>query len=148
MGIIFVVLSLWCLALCVIDVRSRRLPDWLTLPGAAIINGSALIVEPMWALGGLAWAGVYFVTAVLVGGIGGGDIKFALGLGTAVASLGLGPLMGAIVGSSAMSVLLGGIFVVANRGYQPHYIPHGPSMVVASTCMFLVFKILGEGWIR
>lgn len=137
MGIYLV--ALWCAVLAVIDIKHRRLPDVLTLPGALLINLWALATHPQWMLGGLFWAGIYFLTAVLVGGIGGGDIKFALGLGTAVAVLGMQALMVAIVGSSLISVLLGGIFAVAKGVKMPKFIPHGPSMVIASACSYVAF---------
>lgn len=137
MGIYLV--ALWCAVLAVIDIKHRRLPDVLTLPGALLINLWALATHPQWMLGGLFWAGIYFLTAVLVGGIGGGDIKFALGLGTAVAVLGMQALMVAIVGSSLISVLLGGISAVAKGVKIPKFIPHGPSMVIASACSYVAF---------
>ena len=137
MGIYLV--ALWCAVLGVIDIKYRRLPDALTLSGALLINLWALTTHPQWMLGGLFWAGIYFLTAVLVGGIGGGDIKFALGLGTAVAALGMQALMVAIVGSSLISVLLGGIFAAVKGVKMPKFIPHGPSMVIASACSYVAF---------
>ncbi|AKF27590.1 signal peptidase [[Brevibacterium] flavum] len=137
MGIFLV--GLWCAVLAVIDIKCRRLPDVLTLPGALLINLWALTTHPQWMLGGLFWAGIYFLTAVLVGGIGGGDIKLALGLGTAVAALGMQALMVAIVGSSLISVLLGGIFAAVKGVKRPKFIPHGPSMVIASACSYVAF---------
>nr|WP_230622945.1 MULTISPECIES: A24 family peptidase [Corynebacterium] len=125
--------------MAVIDIKCRRLPDVLTLPGALLINLWALTTHPQWMLGGLFWAGIYFLTAVLVGGIGGGDIKLALGLGTAVAALGMQALMVAIVGSSLISVLLGGIFAAVKGVKRPKFIPHGPSMVIASACSYVAF---------
>ncbi|MFP7365670.1 prepilin peptidase [Corynebacterium callunae] len=132
--------ALWCAVLSFYDLRWRRLPNFLTLPGAAVINVTAAVQDPLWIAGGLVWAGLYFITALVVGGIGGGDIKFALGLGTVVASAGLGALMLAIVGSSLLSVLLGGMVRVYSRHPGRLYIPHGPSMALASTCAFIVFE--------
>jgi leader peptidase (prepilin peptidase)/N-methyltransferase len=31
----------WLAALCVFDIRERRLPNWLTMPGAAVILATA-----------------------------------------------------------------------------------------------------------
>lgn len=137
MGIFFI--AVWWAALMYFDFRYRRLPNQLTLPGAAIINSWALLHQPWWIGGGVAWAGLYLLTAVLCGGIGGGDIKFALGLGTLMVSLGIESLLMAIVGSSLISVLLGGIILMCSRKKSPHSIPHGPSMIIASTCVFVVF---------
>ncbi|BAU95973.1 signal peptidase [Corynebacterium suranareeae] len=135
---IFVVAT-WCVVLSAIDLKIRRLPDALTLPGAALINLWALFVSPSWIMGGVMWAGVYLLTAVMLGGIGGGDIKFALGLGTAVASVGFDALLVAIVGSSLISVLLCGILATVKGVKYAKIIPHGPSMVIASACSFVAF---------
>ncbi|MCK2200288.1 prepilin peptidase [Corynebacterium callunae] len=133
------IFALWCALLVVWDLRWRRLPNWLTLPGALFINLWATLQDPLWVGGGLLWAGLYFLTAVLFGGIGGGDVKFAAGLGTAVFSLGAEALVLAIVGSSLISVLLGGILRVMKGRRGVVYIPHGPSMSIASTCAYVIF---------
>lgn len=86
MGIYLV--ALWCAVLAVIDIKYRRLPDVLTLPGALLINLWALTIYPQWMLGGLFWAGIYFLTAVLVGGIGGGRYQVRAWFGDSGGSLG------------------------------------------------------------
>lgn len=136
MGIFIV--GLWCVILSIYDIRQRRLPDFLTLPGAAVITLWALVVDPTWILGGLLWAGIYFVTAVLVGGIGGGDIKFALGLGTVVMSWGISAVFFTIVGASLISALASAILVIMGKIKRPGSVPHGPSMVVASACALVI----------
>src|SRR5699024_12266013 len=82
MCVVFVV---WVGVLAVGDLRTRRLPDVLTLPGALVITGWAVVVEPWLLLGGVGWFLLYLVTAGTAGGIGGGDIRFALELGTVAA---------------------------------------------------------------
>src|SRR5262245_11368655 len=71
-------------ALCVLDVRQRRLPNGLTLSGAAVILLAAAIAgRGMAALAGAAaLAGLYLLVHLLApAGMGAGDVKLAIGLG-------------------------------------------------------------------
>ena len=67
------------------DIRTRRIPDWLTLPPVAV-GLAAFAWRLHWAGVGL-WAagvgGMAMLLAVpwLLGGLGGGDFKMALALG-------------------------------------------------------------------
>lgn len=74
----------WMGVLCVCDVRQRRLPNWLTLPGAGVIllfAGLAGRGVPALA-GAAALAGVYLlVHLALPAAMGAGDVKLAIGLG-------------------------------------------------------------------
>jgi len=78
-------LAVWCGLLCWHDARTRRLPNWLTLGGAA----GALAVRALWgglplALDGLAAAGVaggLMLLPFLAGGAGGGDVKLLFAAG-------------------------------------------------------------------
>ncbi|NMB23259.1 MAG: hypothetical protein GX983_07860, partial [Corynebacterium sp.] len=106
MCVVFVV---WVGVLAVGDLRTRRLPDVLTLPGALVITGWAVVVEPWLLLGGVGWFLLYLVTAGVVGGIGGGDIKFALGLGTVAAVGSVEGWVLAVVGSSLLTLMLSGV---------------------------------------
>ena len=86
------------------DIRTRRVPDWLTLPPIAV-GLVAFAWRLHWAGVGL-WAGgvggMALLLAVpwLLGGLGGGDLKMMLALG----ALG-GPLFG--VQALAMGVVVG-----------------------------------------
>ena len=60
MGVCVAVL-VWLAALCVYDVRQRRLPNWLTLPGAAaVVMGAALAGRGLPALAGAAALGLLY----------------------------------------------------------------------------------------
>lgn len=113
---------LWATALCGYDICFRRLPDWLTLPAACI----AFYWHPLCAIGGLLWALLYFRP-----GVGGGDLKLALSLGTVALASSLASLLLAIALSSAITVLLGVML-------KQKSVPHGPSMIGATyvVCMF------------
>lgn len=153
---VFFFACIWCVILSAIDFRHRRLPDVLTLPGAVVINLWALFADPIWILGGLGWAALYLLTAVVMGGIGGGDIKFALGLGTVAATGGMRGWVIAVVGASALTLLfavLVGVFVRTTRGestqVRDRRLPHGPGMALATIGGFLVEIVSrhGMGWV-
>jgi leader peptidase (prepilin peptidase)/N-methyltransferase len=123
---------MWAAVLSVIDLRRRRLPNVLTVPGAAVI----LVVAALYGrglpalIGGCALAGLYLVIHLTgPGGLGGGDVKLALGLGALTAALSsdvwvLGALGAPLVTAAAavVSLLRGGTGTV----------PHGPSMCMTS----------------
>lgn len=135
--ILCAVFVVWVGVLAVWDLRTRRLPDALTLPGALMITGWAVVVDPWLLLGGAGWFLLYLITAGVVGGIGGGDIKFALGLGTVAATGSVEGWLLAVVGSSLLTLLLAGVTLsglVAGGGDRTMRVPHGPGMGLA-TCL-------------
>lgn len=121
----------WLAALSGYDLRCRRLPNWLTLPGAAVIllvaagtgRGSSA------TLGAVGLAGVYLaVHLVAPTAMGAGDVKLALGVGALTGGYGAGAwLLAALVAPLLTAVVALG---AASRGVRA--VPHGPSMCVAS----------------
>lgn len=110
------------------DMRCRRLPNWLTLPGAAAIVAFAAAGgrgSPALA-GALALTALYLlVHLVAPAGMGAGDVKLALGLGALTGGFGADTWILAAVGApvlTAMWALLRGVRVA----------PHGPAMCLAS----------------
>jgi prepilin peptidase CpaA len=69
----------------VVDLRRRRIPNWMT--GALVASGLAQSGLAFWSLtSGQAWAGLgagFALTFVLfaLGGMGGGDVKLFAGIG-------------------------------------------------------------------
>ena len=121
------------LAVCAaIDLRVRRIPDFVS--GPAILAGIALNGLYFGADGvGASLAGLVAATAVLVapfalGGIGGGDVKMMGAVGAL-----LGPrlaLCGLVVG-----MLLGGLLMVAHlarRGRLREKVAHTRAMLAAA----------------
>lgn len=89
------------------DLRTRRIPNWLTLGGlaAALLMRAVAGVHPV--LDGLAGAGLGLVAGMLLfvlGALGGGDGKLLL---TAGAFLGFRPLVGALLLIGVLGGLLG-----------------------------------------
>jgi prepilin peptidase CpaA len=105
------------LAACLTDLRSRRIPNVLTLSGAAagllfhlIVGGPAGLG---WAAAGWAVGLVLFLPFFVLRGIGGGDVKLLAALGAW-----LGPSL--TLWLAAWSAIAGGVFalvVSAARGY-------------------------------
>ncbi|AKK08897.1 prepilin peptidase [Corynebacterium testudinoris] len=119
-GAVIVVVA-WAVALSLIDVRVRRLPNHLTVPAACGAVIGAVGTDPLLLLGGVAWAGLYMLT----GGFGGGDVKLAVSLGILAASGGEVVWFGAVIGASVITVIQG--LVSSQRT-----LPHGPAMIVAT----------------
>ena len=125
-------LTAWAAALITTDVRYRRLPNVLTLPGALAILSWALgvgLAKPA-ILGALALSGVYLaVHLVDPSGLGAGDVKLAVALGALTGAFGLPVWLIGALGAPLLTAVAGAIGAVRRRGAP---VPHGPSMCVAS----------------
>jgi leader peptidase (prepilin peptidase) / N-methyltransferase len=119
---------LWMAALTGYDVRQRRLPNWLTLPGFVVImvvaagtgHGRAA------AVGAVLLAAVYLLAhATAPAAMGAGDVKLALGLGALTGCFGGSVWLLAAIGAPLLTAVIG---VLGGR----RTVPHGPSMCVAS----------------
>lgn len=126
-----IVAGVWSIALVLYDVSQRRLPDFLTLPAAALALISCVFYpQGLW---GLVWPALYLLLAVrgssdrsTDAGIGGGDIKLAVPLGVALAGVG-GALavLAAMLLASALTI----VFLLIKRLRDT---AHGPSMLAAA----------------
>ena len=104
----------WLLAMSAYDIAERRLPNWLTLPGAVLV----LAVACAAGRGGQA----------LAAAMGGGDVKLAVGLGAMTGAFGVDVwLLAALAAPLLTAVLALGVAARGNRT-----VPHGPSMCLAS----------------
>ena len=125
--------GLWMLALTVHDVRDRRLPNALTLPGSAAVLAWAAVTGrgPAAAAGALALAGGYLaVHLVMRAAMGAGDVKLAIGLGALTGAFGIAPWALAAIGAPLLTAVAG---VLTRR----RVLPHGPSMCAASALALL-----------
>jgi len=91
-----------------LDLRTRRIPNWLTVSAfaLALVLRAIMGVDPF--LGGLTAAGVAFLLCLPVfalGGLGGGDVKLLTAVG---AFLGMDRLWGAL----AATAIAGGVFAL------------------------------------
>jgi leader peptidase (prepilin peptidase)/N-methyltransferase len=125
-------LLLWLAVLSGYDIRQRRLPNWLTLPGAvAVLMFAAVAGRGVPALAGAAaLTTVYLLVHLAVpAALGAGDVKLALGLGALTGFFGAGVwLLAALV--APLLTALWALAALAVRGVRT--VPHGPSMCLAS----------------
>ncbi|MFB7372998.1 prepilin peptidase [Streptomyces sp. NPDC056222] len=125
--------------LATVDVRVHRLPDQLTLPLAAatplLLLGAELLPYDAgsWLhalLGGLALGGGYLVLFLIhPNGMGLGDVKLALSLGSALGWYGWGILFVGAFSGFLLGSLYGLGLVLARRGSRKSAIPFGPFMI-------------------
>jgi leader peptidase (prepilin peptidase)/N-methyltransferase len=123
---------LWMGTLSCYDIRQRRLPNLLTLPGAAaILLAAAVAGRGLPALAGAAaLAGTYLlVHLVAPAAMGAGDVKLAIGLGALAGCFGAQAWFLAALGAPLLTALLGLVFMLLRAGPT---LPHGPSMCLAS----------------
>lgn len=138
----FLYLGAVCVALALIDLDHKRLPNALTLPsyvvGAVLLGAAAFLThEPhliVRALVGMALLyGVYFLLVFAYpAGMGFGDVKLAGVLGLYLAYLGWSTwLVGWLLG-----FLLGGLFgvvaILVRRASRKTQVPYGPFMILGA----------------
>jgi leader peptidase (prepilin peptidase)/N-methyltransferase len=127
-----VVIGIWMVVLSGYDLRERRLPNWLTLPGAVVIVTAACVDGRGTAavLGAGALFGCYLLVHLLnPNAMGGGDVKLALGLGALTGMFGVDVW---VLGSLGAPVLTVGYAVVALLCRRDKTVPHGQSMCLSS----------------
>lgn len=140
------VFLLWAGTLAAYDLRSRRLPDWLTLPAVPVVWAVAVGTGQWWSvIGGLAW----FLLCVLPGRCstrlrtGGGDAKLALSLGCVAAMAGQVPgVLFAVFIASLVTLGLLAAPRVRRRGSDD--LPHGPGMLIGTAVV--VTPVITAGW--
>jgi leader peptidase (prepilin peptidase) / N-methyltransferase len=123
----------WLAALTCSDLRHRRLPNSLTLTGAAVVLLMAAAAgRGLPALAGaVALAGAYLAVHLRApAGMGAGDVKLAVGLGGLTGAFGTLPWVLAAIGAPLLTVM----FAVLLRR---RVLPHGPAMCVASALALL-----------
>jgi leader peptidase (prepilin peptidase)/N-methyltransferase len=144
------------LALALIDLDCKRLPDALTLPSyplAAVLLGAAALAGSdsgdflKALLGGLAMFAVYFALCFAYpAGMGFGDVKLAGVLGMYTAWLGWGAwAVGLFLG-----FLLGGVFGIAliasRKGGRKTAVPFGPFMLLGAFIAILIGPELAQSY--
>src|SRR5574337_495693 len=105
-------LLVWLVMLSGYDIRWRRLPNWLTLPGAAVLTVVYLAVH-----------------LIQPAGLGAGDVKLAVGVGALTGLFGFETWLFAAIAAPLLTALLA-LVALGLRGVRS--VPHGPSMCLAS----------------
>lgn len=139
--------------LAAVDRRVHRLPDPLTLPLAAavvlLLGGAALLPghAGSWTsglLGGLALGGFYFLLFLInPNGMGFGDVKLALALGTALGWYGWTVLFVGGFAGFLFGALYGLALVLLRRAGRRTGIPFGPFMLGGALTGLLLGALAG-----
>ncbi|MCX4603753.1 A24 family peptidase [Streptomyces anulatus] len=139
--------------LAAVDRRVHRLPDPLTLPlaGAVVLllGGAALLPghAGSWTsglLGGLALGGFYFLLFLInPNGMGFGDVKLALALGTALGWYGWTVLFVGGFAGFLFGALYGLALVLLRRAGRRTGIPFGPFMLGGALTGLLLGALAG-----
>lgn len=122
----------WLMALSAFDIRQRRLPNWLTLPGAlAILILASVVGRGLVAVtGALALFAVYLaVHLVAPTAMGAGDVKLAIGIGALTGSFGVDAWALSALGAPLVTAVWA-VGAVLCRSNSP--VPHGLSMCLAA----------------
>ncbi|OBH13598.1 A24 family peptidase [Mycobacterium sp. E1747] len=127
LGAVVAVLA-WLLLLSGCDLRRRRLPNVLTLPGAGVILLAAAVAGRGWPAlaGATALTAIYLLVHSLApAGMGAGDVKLAIGLGALAGCFGAGVWFLAALAAPLLTTLLAALCGART-------VPHGPSMCLAT----------------
>jgi leader peptidase (prepilin peptidase) / N-methyltransferase len=137
----FLVLTAVSIALALIDLDTKRLPNVIVVPallaGILLLGAAALVRGDLAALAGAVLGGaglfvLYLVLALVSRGMGMGDVKLAAVLGLYLGFLGWGNLL---VGAFA-AFIFGGVFglalIVVRRAGRKTAIPFGPWMILGA----------------
>jgi leader peptidase (prepilin peptidase) / N-methyltransferase len=122
----------WLVVLSVYDIQTRRLPNVLTLPGAAVVLIVAVVAGRAVPalLGGAALFAVYLVVHVVApAAMGAGDVKLAIGVGALTGSFGVDVWA---LAALAAPLLTAAWAIVAVIRRMESTVPHGPSMCAAA----------------
>lgn len=113
----------WLLVLTGTDLRERRLPNVLTIPGVVAALGAAA-THPTIGVA-VAVAASPYVVAVATGACGAGDLKLALVAG---ALAGDAVRAGAVIGLAALLTV---VAVIVRCRHGPTAVAHGPAIATA-----------------
>ena len=144
------------LALALIDLDCRRLPDALTLPsypvGAALLGAAALAGSSSGSLlrallGGALMFAVYFLLCLAYpAGMGFGDVKLSGVLGLYLGWLGWGVLAVGLFLGFLLGGVLGIALIATGRGGRKSTLPFGPFMLGGALVAVLVGQQLADAY--
>jgi leader peptidase (prepilin peptidase)/N-methyltransferase len=119
-------------AVSVIDLEHRIIPNRIVLPAAAVVlvANTARELSPQWAIAGLGASGFLFAAALVYpAGMGMGDVKLALLMGVA-----LGKTVPVALLAGMLAAMVPGIVLFARHGAKARKmgIPFGPFLALGS----------------
>ena len=113
--IVLVIAVIW-------DLRSSRIPNWLTFPAMSIALAGHAWLDGMdgvlFSMAGLGTGLGLFILVYLVGGMGAGDVKLLAGVG---AWIGMGDTLYAFCVSAVVGGVIALLMVAYRRAWTKHY---------------------------
>jgi leader peptidase (prepilin peptidase)/N-methyltransferase len=144
-------------ALAMIDLDVRRLPNALTLPsyvvGIVLLGLAALVDDDsdsfLRALAGMAALYAFYFVLVLVypKGMGFGDVKLAGILGLYLGWMGWGELIVGAFFGFLLGGVVGGVLMATKRANRKSAIPFGPFMLAGALLAILVGGPIAQGYL-
>lgn len=126
----------------VFDLRSSRIPNWLTFPAMGFaLAGHAWfggMNGALFSLAGLATGLGLFFLIYLVGGIGAGDVKLMAAIGGFVGVYG-------VLSCGWLAIIVGGVYAIAAMCYEWGLAATGQRFVYAACGVVLAG---GTGWMK
>lgn len=134
-------------ALCVIDLQERRLPDRIVLPsvavafvllaGAALLDGAPRLIGTA-VLGAILFAGVLLVLHLASpSGMGFGDVKLGLLLGLYLGSVRVSLVLWGLLAGSLIGVVMAVPVALRTRDRRAG-IPFGPALAAGTVVALVV----------
>ena len=145
-------------ALAMIDIDVKRLPNTIVLPSYAIVavllTVAAIGEHDSWPLaragiGAAALLAFYFAIVLAVpAGMGFGDVKLAGVLGALMGYLSWSALIVATFGAFLLGAIVGVALIVTSRGGRKTAIPFGPFMIAAALITVFAGGWLADGYLQ
>lgn len=144
--------ALWfiaaCIAMALIDIDHKRLPNVLTLSTYAVVLVGCAVsagLEGQWdqfvraLAGGLIMSAGFAALALLVpAGMGFGDVKLALSLGTVMAWYGWAQLAVGTFAGFLLGAVFGVVAMIVGRAGRRTALPFGPFMIAGALLALVV----------
>lgn len=146
------------IALALIDLDCRRLPNAIVLPSypvlIVLLTASAWWRGDWWSLaragvGGAALFGFYLLLALAYpAGMGFGDVRLAGVLGGVLGYLSWAALLIGAFGGFLLGALAGVVVLAAGKGGRKTALPFGPFMITAALLAIFAAGPLGRAYLR
>lgn len=144
------------LALAVIDLRTRKLPNRIVYPSFLMAAAYVLVAEvaggpidlPDAGIGVLAYGGGLLLVALISPrGMGMGDVKLAALIGLVLGALGL-RYVGVAAGAGILIGGVAGIVALLSGAGRKTALPYGPSMAIGATLAVFAGSQIADAYAR
>ncbi|MEQ1736713.1 MAG: A24 family peptidase, partial [Rhodoglobus sp.] len=152
----FLALTAVSIALALIDLDTKRLPNVIVLPallaGILLLGVAAVVRGDLPALigAGVGGAGLFAFYLVLAlakpGGMGFGDVKLAAVLGLYLGFLGWGNLLVGALAAFVFGGVFGLLLLIARKAGRKSAIPFGPWMILGAWLGVFAGEFLARGY--